>query len=523
MSVRLSRFLLSLLLLFSLLTGACSTRVRVGPDGPYLFAKPVDLSATRTSWSRIRHGEASARDFVAYNENVRSAVVQTIHRLPKGECSLTIRTGAGQTSPLEFDPGKVRSFHAVDRLMPAHEVRVQDGVLDRARVDGIGLPLLARLRKGDHDPLISDTGLWIPVTAYLCPDGETPTLKLIETTRGPCETIHGFPFTANFSAALAQDIIDRRGEFQEFRALINYEKFESHMGMQRATAFDPEKTPVILIHGIFSSPLTWTHTLNMLLAERDLRNRFEFWTFAFPTGAPLPYLSQRLRESVCEMRDYRSAHGACPNHRMIIIGHSMGGLMAKTLTQSCGDRQWREFFGVAPDELAVSPEERILLEKMFYFEPLPCVERVIFTATPHRGTVTADKFPAQLANSLMTAPRRIASVSQRTTMFGGDFATPLGVEIARDFPTSIEHMQKDSALGRIFAELPLNPCVKYHTIIGSKKGLDVPRAEMTDGVVELVSASIPGVESERIVDSDHGVHLSPGGIEEIIRILRLSH
>ena len=517
-----SRFCL-LLLLVGLAFGAvgCSTKVRIGQTEHSFFSRPVDLGDTKKRWAKIQNRSASPEDIAVYNENVRDAVSQILEDGAHPAKPGRIFTSASGDVPISIRPVNVRGFDQVDELLIADTIVLRKGITDTAHVDGVGVPMLARIQQNPRDPLVPDEGLWIPVTGYLNPNGKPLALNLVETTRGNRSHLNSLPFAANFSAPLGRDFFDRQQDFEKLKALINYEKFSRHMGITRVFNFDSRKTPVVLVHGIFSSAATWTHTLNYLMADPVIRDNFEFWLFAYPTGAPIPYLSSRLREDVEKMYAFRRANGA-RNQEMILVGHSMGGLMGKTLTQHSGDKQWRKLFQVSPGQLKISPEHRDVLRKMFFFEPLPYLDRVVFTATPHWGTETASLVPVNVLNETLITPKVIQAAVGEAISLGPQVFTPLGMEIAADFPTSIEHMRRGSELGGIFADLPLNPRVKYHTIVGSRKGLDVPREEMTDGAVEYEGSHIQGIVSEKIVHSGHGVHVSQDGMAEIARILKLS-
>jgi hypothetical protein len=198
----------------------------------------------------------------------------------------------------------------------------------------------------------------------------------------------------------------------------------------------------------------------------------------------------------------------------------MGALMSKILTQRSGDEQWNRFFEVPPDKLDVGDEEREILRNMFYFEPLPCVDRVICMATPHRGAEAVDRNLVQSVETIIRTPSSIIDVTRNVLQTGINALTPLGLEATRDFPNSIQHMEYGSDIGEIFADIPLNPAVNYHSIIGSKEGLNIPRDEMTDGVVAYKSAHLPGAVTEKIIHSDHSVQRFVDGIAEIARILK---
>jgi hypothetical protein len=65
---------------------------------------------------------------------------------------------------------------------------------------------------------------------------------------------------------------------------------------------------------------------------------------------------------------------------------------------------------------------------------------------------------------------------------------------------------------------PPPKAAKFHSIIGSLRptGID----QTTDGVVPYPSAHLDGVDTEKVVRSDHGVQKDPDAIREVRRILR---
>jgi len=54
-----------------------------------------------------------------------------------------------------------------------------------------------------------------------------------------------------------------------------------------------------------------------------------------------------------------------------------------------GTRFWDAAVNVPLEQLEVTPATRALLEKTMLFTPLPYVTRVVFIATPHRGSFRA--------------------------------------------------------------------------------------------------------------------------------------
>lgn len=510
------RHLLCLMLLSCCSVG-CSTKIKISSQGNTVIAKPVNLTAAAAGYSKIKAGKADPSTIEAYNRQTRIAVDQLTSPFVSKSFRTTLRTESGNL-PVTVDPSGIKNYDRVDRIEIADTVIIRDGI-DRAyESPGAGIPLAARIVRTEDDPLIPEAGTWIPLTALLESRDGNPTIKLIDTADPHSSS--PFPVAANFSAPIARDLNSRQREFQKVEALLNFDKFEPYMGIKRIFDFHPDKIPVVLVHGMLSECTTWANALNEMMRDPVIRDRYEFWIYGFPTGAPIPYLSQKLREDVETMYRYRRDHGSTTTD-VTVIGHSMGGLMAKTLTQTSGDSQWQRFFEVSPEQLDVSTEDKAALREMFYFKPLPYVNRVIFVATPHLGAEAADRSYANFAAQLIRSPKTLVMATQNVLHQGFHALTPLGVDIHHDFPNSIEQMKFGSELGAIFSDIPLNPSVRYHSIIGSQNGLDIPKEEMTDGVLTYTSAHLDGIP-ETIVESSHGVIRNPDGMAEIIRLLKSS-
>ena len=71
---------------------------------------------------------------------------------------------------------------------------------------------------------------------------------------------------------------------------------------------------------------------------------------------------------------------------MVVVGHSMGGLLAKMMVVEPGDHLWRVVSDRPFDELAGDSTDRDMFHRALFFSPRPEVRRVVFIATPHRGS-----------------------------------------------------------------------------------------------------------------------------------------
>jgi pimeloyl-ACP methyl ester carboxylesterase len=87
---------------------------------------------------------------------------------------------------------------------------------------------------------------------------------------------------------------------------------------------NPNKTPVVLIHGLMSTPRMWKAVLEGLLADAEIRMHYQFWFFYYPTGQPVPFSAFQLRQVLTDASS--RYHLSQP---LVLIGHSMGGVIAR--------------------------------------------------------------------------------------------------------------------------------------------------------------------------------------------------
>src|SRR6185312_6425421 len=147
--------------------------------------------------------------------------------------------------------------------------------------------------------------------------------------------------------------------------------------------------------------------------------------------------------------------------------------------------------------------------------PLPFARRVVFLATPHRGSDMSRGMVGRLGSNLISEADQIANLLSQLVKDNPE-AFPRRF---KRLPSSIETLNPDSSMLEALLSMRPGPGVVYHSIIGSLRAEGV--AQTTDGVVPYRSAHLDGVASERIVRSDHGVQKDPEAIREVQRILLL--
>ena len=180
--------------------------------------------------------------------------------------------------------------------------------------------------------------------------------------------------------------------------------------------------------------------IESLEADPALRDRYQFWTFGYSTGDPIPYSAALLRRDLDEVRRKFDPDGTdAAFDRMVLVGHSMGGLLAKMMVQDSGTRLWRLVSDRPFDELAGEPDDRELFRRALIFEPRPEVRRVVFIATPHRGSRVDRGGLEHLGSRLVRLPDPLrASYERLMARNGPDFFTE---RFRKGLPTSIDELE----------------------------------------------------------------------------------
>jgi pimeloyl-ACP methyl ester carboxylesterase len=280
--------------------------------------------------------------------------------------------------------------------------------------------------------------------------------------------------------------------------------------------FDSAKPVVVMLHGLGSSPDVWAPIVAAIDADPSLRDEYQIWQVFYPTNTPIPENLRAIRAALLATFAALDPAGAAPaTHDVTLIGHSMGGVIARLLVVESGNVLWCEFFG--RDVSAADHQRYAVLEPYLSLEPLPQVSRTIFLAAPHRGSPLARGWRNRVASLVVRAP--VAAV-QTVTSIAETVAhdTPLRAAALRQRRSSITNLSDRDDYLRATVALPVAPGVAYHSIIG-RRDASAPLEVATDGIVPYASAHLDGAASELVVASRHNVYDSPEAIAEVRRIL----
>ena len=419
-------------------------------------------------------------------------------------------------------------------------------LMQKNRQPGVGIPLVGFLAQQEtHKILKSPRGLTIPVTLIVeLKENDSNEMEVrldyldtsLEET-APSELAFlaedDVPLALDFSTPLAC-FLNSLPDRNLISVMLESDRQEDNSGLFLIEPYQPGKIPVLFIHGLMSSPDTWVQMINALKNDPVIRKRYQFWFYSFSSGMPILATAGNLRQILLAAREEL---GTTPEARenfdkMVLIGHSMGGLVSRTLLQgdphymveTVTQRTWDEITA------SLSEDELDAVETFAVLPPLPFVNRVVFMAVPHRGSEMAKWSVARLGSRLVSLPK---TLREKLPLFARVFEKlnkekyeelekmrrERGDRDGQQSVSGLNDLDPDSLFIRALADSPMKKGLVFHSIIGDQERADHPGG--TDGVVPYSSSHLDNAASEVIVHSGHSIHRSPAAMRELLRILRL--
>ena len=416
------------------------------------------------------------------------------------------------------------------------------GLRNHYRTYGLGVPLIAVRREGHGDhpaEAYYPSGLTFPLTAFLRinnvhagdddgDQGDAPrfVLELRDPIDGESLQVAGQspPLESDLSTPLAYYLNqpELKGQTLSTLGLLKPDSVRELQGLYMLEPYDPNKMPVLMVHGLWSSPVTWMEMFNDLRSDRRVCDNYQFWFYLYPTGQPFWISAAQMRADLAQMRaDVDPQHQAAALDQMVLIGHSMGGLVSKLQSVEGGEAFWQINTDRPFTELNADRELRTKLAGAYFFHPNESIRRVITIGTPHRGSPFANDLTRWLARKVIKPSAEIAQ--GRSTLVS---ANPqyFHHKSALSIHTSIDSLAPESPLLPALLTATPAPWIEYHNIAGRlpDEGWHGYFGEEGDGVVALTSARLDGapkVVSQEVVQADHvSVHRHPKSIYEVRRI-----
>ena len=299
--------------------------------------------------------------------------------------------------------------------------------------------------------------------------------------------------------------------------LLRPEKNLRYAGLFLADSWDPTKIPVVFVHGLYSDPRIWAPAMAAVLDDPALREKYQLWFFVYPTGLPVPASAARLRRSLDNARGVLDPRLAGGMRRMVLVGHSMGGLLTRLQGIDSGEDLWRAYFRRPPGELrGITSASRETLIRSLQFSRVSWVKRLVFICTPHRGSSYADLGIVRLLTQIIKVPASLAKTATQILTLDFDAVNPLLFQFNTLGGQGVSTLSPRHPFFPALARRPI--LAPYHSIIGDRGRGDTPRS--SDGVVPYGSSHLEGARSEAIVPTGHFATSSPRTVAEILRILR---
>jgi len=283
----------------------------------------------------------------------------------------------------------------------------------------------------------------------------------------------------------------------------------------RLQPFDPDKIPVLFIHGLRGAAGDWSALLAHLRSDPKIRKNYQFWFFSYSSLQPYVTSAALLREQLAAIR---KRHPEA--EEIVVVGHSMGGMIGRLLLTDSRRTLWDAYFAKPPGEIPFSEMTRKILTESLIFKPVSGISRVIFVSPSHRGSEMAQTFFGRLLASLLGNRISVGSVYREAFRLARPEARAHGPNLLPG--SSIDLLEPDNLLIATVDTLPTKRGVPFHSLMGDRgRGgfLDRRKPASSDGIVAYWSSHLRGAQSEKIVPSGHWSYLHPLGMAEIKRIL----
>ncbi|NQT37504.1 MAG: alpha/beta fold hydrolase [Planctomycetes bacterium] len=488
------------------------------------------FDATQLSWRCIELAQGAERTHDQPYRSAWSLYHRSLARLVRAgqhfgrldpAAGLLVNTRTGSTMIPVIHEGFPWKREDFSRLLVTGSGK-ESGLATVYRRAGLGVPLLV-VRQHDAEERFHTPRQFFAATAVLCRSHDTEdhaphsmTLVLFDPLRVQNAKVggHDLRLATDISAPIAYLLKNTKSD--ALAAFLQPGLSTATSKLTMLEPYQPGKIPLIFIHGLLSDPLTWADVGNEIRARPDLIDRYQIWVFRYPTGEPFLRPAAALREECQAALHTLDPEGRDPAlSQMVLIGHSMGGLVAKLQVTYANTLLWDALASVPLDRIRATPEQRETLSRLCFFQPQPSVKRVIFIGTPHGGSSWAKRLLGRLASRMVKEPQdRTADLQQLLRNNPGVFAR----QLHRRIPTSVDMLEPDNPMLEAIRRLPVSSEVTLHSIIGTGRRMLV--GGPADGVVPVSSARHPGVATERLVDAKHGdLHHHPCTIQEIVCIL----
>jgi pimeloyl-ACP methyl ester carboxylesterase len=290
---------------------------------------------------------------------------------------------------------------------------------------------------------------------------------------------------------------------------------KQELGLYAVTPFDPNKVPVVMVHGLVSDPNTWDEMLGQLSEEPEIVRNYQFWMFLYPPENSILKSASDLRGSLQDaMKQLDPKRENARLSNMVLIGHSIGGLLAKFQVTHSDEKLWDAVANQPIEKLGVDHQARKTIRDTFFFAPQPMIRKVIYIGVPHGDAAQSEDGNRRLGHRLFDLSGSLRK-SYRQLVNDSDsqlIDQEAGIQIDDDPFTA------ESPILKATQDLRMGAGVTAHSIIGNANSMS--DGSPGDGLVAVEIAKIKDSESDWYVSAPHAdLHRTEDSIREVKRIL----
>jgi len=485
----------------------------------------VHLDQARRAWQVMASGASAAdRDTAValYND----AVAKLVNRIHCGKGSVHEKAAAmGTTIDETHSLGAGIRLVDLDALVPASSVSTKD-VGERHLVGGLGVPVVGWKKTAEEGKprweFEPPTGIPLNLTAVLrFPPSRQPEWIFVYPGRAKTVKVGTREWTmaADWSAPAA--LYWQMTDLDDFdlEKVFLPSRFSDETALYVVSPYDPKRIPLVLVHGLNSSPGTFKRLYNELNREPWFRDHFQVWVYSYPTGNNWLFSAARFRQEMKKADEFARRKGPVDQwERMVVVGHSMGGVISHASLKKPGEAIYQAFAKRPLDQLTTNEKTREAIRVLTMYEPLQPPDRVVFLAAPHRGSPAADRFFSAMLRHMIRLPKTLTVDLVDFTLNDFTSLATSGKGSSKGWFTSIGSLSPSYPAYEALREVPFRNGLKEHSVIGDRGRGDTP--DSSDGIVPYWSSHLDGVESEKIVPFNHSVPACPECAVEVKRILK---
>src|SRR5437764_2839186 len=378
-----------------------------------LIALEAYASAARNSLRQLERSSTNTEARRCYNFAV-GGIFSVVRQAKLDPWTKPVQVGANNKLTLtgKRDLAKPEQNPALYELIPTDELRYHGAyVKNDVKKDGIGAPLVAvrHLNPEKASELFAPPAIYYGVTGFAEFEGSRCILSLKDPLAAETVTVEGrgYPMAANFTGALAMTLAREKPQKLGLVRLLRPQEYDSSFRVACLEPYKPNKLVVVVIHAFIVMPASWVPLINNLRSDKDIRRNYQFWFYSYPSGYPYPYSALILRQELDAIEKKFPLR-----KKMVVIGHSMGGCISRTLMTDTGNKLWMEAFGKPPEQTEMPAESKHLLEQAIILKHRPEIGSAIFMSTPHRGSDLASYWIGRIGSMQVITPSKLIAIGR---------------------------------------------------------------------------------------------------------------